>query len=81
MSGNGDSELIEEPLLLWRGLGHATEPDLSTIGGRQDDVGALERRKTRQALRRRQAGAAAMEQLFQGDPQRVPEKTRPGDAP
>ena len=40
----------------------------------QPDVCALQRGELRQRLRRRQAGAAAVQQMFQGDPERVPEK-------
>jgi hypothetical protein len=72
--GDGDLQLIEEPLLWWRGVGHPPEPDLSTVGRREDNVGALERREERQGLRRRQAGAAVAQQMFQRHPERVAEK-------
>ena len=41
MGGDGDRQLIEEPLLRWHGLGNATEANLSTVGRRQDNVRAL----------------------------------------
>lgn len=42
MGREGDLELIEQPLLLGRRLRHAPEPDLATVGRRQDDVRALQ---------------------------------------
>jgi len=42
MRGDGDLELIEQLLLLGRGLCHASEPDLAAVGRRQDDVRALQ---------------------------------------
>ena len=74
MGGNGDLQLIEELLLFGGGLRHTTEPDLAPVGRREDNVRALERREVRQGLRRREAGAAVAQQMFQCDPERVPEK-------
>ena len=42
MGGDGDLELIEQQLLLRRGLRHTPEPDLAPVGRRQDDVRALQ---------------------------------------
>jgi hypothetical protein len=50
MGRNRDLELIEEPLLVWRGLGHSPEPDLSAVGCGQDDVCALHGGELRQGL-------------------------------
>ena len=55
MGGDGDLELIEQQLLLRRGLRHTSEPDLATVGRRQDDVRALQGGEERQGPRRGEA--------------------------
>jgi len=40
--GETDPELMEKRFLLRRGLGHATQADLTTVGGGQNDVGAVQ---------------------------------------
>ena len=74
MRGDGDLKLIEQSLLLRRGLGHTAEPDLSPVNCGQDDVCALQRSEVRQCLCGRKTSAAAPQQMFQRDPERVPEK-------
>ena len=74
VSGDRDLELIEQSLLLGRGLGHTAEPNLSPVRRGEDDVGALQGGELRQGVRRRQTRAAAPQQMFQRDPERVPEK-------
>src|SRR5712691_1394108 len=74
MGGDGDVELIKKLLLLWRGLRHTPEPDLTTVGRRQDDVRALQRGEECEGPRGREAGPAPVQQMFQRDPQRVPKK-------
>ena len=50
MDGDGDLQLIEEPLLLRCRFGDAAEPDLAAVGGGQDDVCALQRGELRERL-------------------------------
>jgi hypothetical protein len=45
MFGQTDSELPKQEFLLWRGFGDPPQPDLATVGGGQNDVGALQSRK------------------------------------
>ncbi len=63
MGGDGDVELIEQLLLLGRGLRHTPEPDLTTVGRRQDDVRALQRGEEGQGSRQREPSAADPERL------------------
>lgn len=74
MRGNRDFQLIEELLLVGRGLGDSPQANLATVSRRQDDVSALQRGELGQGVCRRQAGAAAVQQMFHRDPERVAEK-------
>jgi hypothetical protein len=57
------------------GVGVATRRSrLSAVGGRQDDVRALQRRELREGSGRCEAGATAVQQVFQRHPARVAEK-------
>ena len=69
MGRNRDVEVIEELLLIGSGRRNSTEPDLSTVGGGQDNVRALERGELREGPGRREPGAAAVQQMFQRHPE------------
>ena len=74
MGRDGDLELIEQLLLLGRGLRYTSKADLATVGRRQDDVRALQSSEERQGPRGCEARPATVEQMFQRHPERVPEE-------
>ncbi len=67
--GVGATRMPVDTLVFWRGRRHPTEPDLSAVGRRQDNVRALQRRELGQGSRRGEPGAAAVEQVFQRHPE------------
>lgn len=50
MGGDGDIQLVEQALLLRRGLCDASKPDLPAVGRGQHNVGALQGRELRERL-------------------------------
>ncbi len=86
--GEAEPELLEERFLLGGRLGDAAQADLSSIGGGQDDVGAVQAREQGERLQRRQRlgvvdsaarwlrddRRAALQQMLERDPQGIAEK-------
>src|SRR2546427_7370733 len=75
MSRDDDLELIQERLLLRGRRHHSSEPDLATVGRRQDNVRALQRGEERQRFHRCETCSPAVERMFQRHPERVPKKS------
>ena len=85
MFGQADAELLEEGFLLSGRLGNASQTDLMTVGGGQDDVGAVQGGKQSERPHRRKRlsvidsarrwlrhnRGSALQQMFQRDPESV----------
>src|SRR5258708_36671046 len=91
MFGQADAELLEEGFLLSGRLGNASQTDLMTVGGGQDDVGAVQGGKQSERPHRRKRLSVidsarrwprhnrgwALQHMFQRDPETAaPQRTQ-----